>query len=179
MKNVDLRLINKFYSRQIKIPDIDFKGQEKINKSGLLQVEEDPVLNFTTFLCISIGLGTLIFRDHKNYYNDLKLRNPILKIKRIEEINLKELERVYVLSKSKANLDSFNISNIFYVNLIKNDKKIQIEFSKSFKYWSHDIKCNVDGRILACLLTAEIVKHILESKGETKVTLDLPEGLIS
>jgi len=176
MKNIDPKLINKFYSRQIKIPEIDVNGQEKINKSGLFQFEEDIVSNFVVFLCVSIGFGTLLSRSFKNYYNDLKLRNPILGIKKVEEVNLKEFEKIYVFGKTK--IDSLDTPNIFHINLRKEGKKIEIEFSKKFKHWIHDIKNSVDGRMLACILTAEIVKHILEGEKEMRVELELPKELV-
>ena len=172
--NKNTFLIDKFYSRQIKIPEIGETGQIKIMSSALLVNTYDTISKDVIFLCASIGFRTIFLRDPDDYRENLKIRNPFLNVEKIEDLDFAKFERLYIIGNNKRT-SFFSNKGVFHVNFKKDDTTTVISFSKYFEFWKYDTKNTVDKRMLACILTSEIVKHIVDDEFEKVVEIEFPE----
>lgn len=170
MRQLDDSLINKFYSRQIKIPEIGREGQLKLLNSALWVSTDDSISEFLVFLCASIGFGKIFLKD-PDKYDELKLRTPFLSIKSFD--NIDGFDRLYILGKLDIGLS--NRANTFYVNFRKREDFITVVFSKHFEFWDFDVEDIILQKMIACILTAEITKHIVNDEAEKVVNIEFKE----
>lgn len=130
----------------------------------------DNISEFLTFLCASIGFGK-IFVKNPDEYAELKLRNPFLNVEKFD--NIRDSSRLYIVGKSDIKIS--NRTNVFYINFRKKADLITVAFSKEFEFWDFEEEDIITQRMIACILAAEVTKHIVNDEKEKIIDIEFKE----